>query len=151
MRSSGTINWPQVNLGSIMWPEIYALFSPDYAQKSEPGANFYGVTMIEPYYSMSVEQKVRKFSLIGPDYWVVPFLKYALWKHKVAKAANLWVKLHFIFSMLKKPSRWVRGAPNVSASKIYHRIKIYAMIYKEKDLVDRTFSKKTKTAVIVSC
>ena len=93
MRSSGTINWPQVNLGSIMWPEIYGLFSPDYAQKSDPGANFYDVTMIEPYYSMSVEQKARKFSLIGPDYWVVPFLKYALWKHKVAKAANLWVKL----------------------------------------------------------
>ena len=93
MRSSGTINWPQGNLGSIMWPEIYALFSPDYAQKSDPGVNFYDVTMIEPYYSMSVEQKARKFSLIGPDYWVVSFLKYAIWKHKVAKAANLWVKL----------------------------------------------------------
>jgi hypothetical protein len=92
-----------------MWPEIYALFSPDYAQKSDPGVNFYDVTMIEPYYSMSVEQKARKFSLIGPDYWVVPFLKYALWKHKVAKAANLWVKLHMNPSKKSKPTG-LRGA-----------------------------------------
>ena len=49
--------------------------------------------MIEHYYSMSVEQKAQKFSLVLPGYWVVPFLKYALWKHNVAKAANLWVKL----------------------------------------------------------
>jgi hypothetical protein len=77
-----------------MWPEIYALFSPDYAQKSEPGANFYDVTMIESYPSTSAEQKAREISLIGSDYWVVPFLKYALWKHKVAKAATLWVKSH---------------------------------------------------------
>jgi hypothetical protein len=27
----------------------------------------------------------------GLNFWVVPFANYVLWKHKVAKAATLWV------------------------------------------------------------
>ena len=91
---SGTIKWPQVNLGSIMWPEKHALFSPGHAQETVSEINCCGATMIKSYSTTSVEQKTRKFSHIGPDYCVVPFLKYALWKHSFAKAEKLWVKLH---------------------------------------------------------
>ena len=98
MRSSGTIKWPQGNLGSIIWPEKCDRFSSDLDLETMPEANCCGATTIESYSSTSVEQKARKFSLIGQDYRVMPFLKYALWKHKVAKAANLWVKLQLTVS-----------------------------------------------------
>jgi hypothetical protein len=101
---SGTIKWPQVNLRSIYWPEKHVLFSPDHALEAVPEANCCGATMIESCSSTFVEQNAQKFSLIGQDYWVMPFLKYALWKHKMAKAANLWVKLQHM-NPSKKTSR----------------------------------------------
>jgi hypothetical protein len=43
------------------------------------------------------------FSLTGSSVYFVPFSKYALWKHKVAKAATLWVKLQREFFYKKCP------------------------------------------------
>jgi hypothetical protein len=113
MRLSGTIKWPQVNLGSIMWPEKDALFSRDHAQETVLDTYSCGAAMIDAYTSMSVEHKARKFSFIGPDNRVVPSLKYTLWKHKVARAANLWVKLQKRITIIKNDEPWVRGAPTV--------------------------------------
>jgi hypothetical protein len=96
------------------------LFLSDYALETVPEANCCGATMIESQFSKSVEQKVRKFPVIGQDYWVMPFLKYGLWKHNVAKAANLWVKLQQRSAEIKMPHGWLRGATNREAGQIIH-------------------------------
>jgi hypothetical protein len=96
-------------------------FFHNHAQNAVSNSNFCGAAMIETCHLMSSEEKGRKFSLAELDYRIMPFLKYVLWKHKVAKAANLWVKSHCIYSPLKVPSRWVRGAPNDSVGIIYHQ------------------------------
>jgi hypothetical protein len=68
-------------------------FFHNHAQNAVSNSNFCGAAMIETCHLMSSEEKGRKFSLAELDYRIMPFLKYVLWKHKVAKAANLWVKL----------------------------------------------------------
>jgi len=77
-----------------MWPKIHPSFPFELRSKSVPRANFRVAAMIEPCCLVSIVQNTRRISLGMLDFWVVPFSKYAQWKHKVAQAATLWVKSH---------------------------------------------------------
>lgn len=45
----------------------------------------------EQYFSKSVWRNDQQFRIMNELFEVVPFSKYALWKHKVEKTATLWV------------------------------------------------------------
>jgi hypothetical protein len=54
----------------------------------------------------------------------------------------VWIANAYISFQLKSAERWVRGAPNVSACTIYHRITVSAMPFKEMNDEKRPYLKK---------
>jgi len=87
----GTITWPQVNSGTIKWPEIYALLFTENIVKSLQNYILVFLRIQNRLSRCLFGEMIRGFDLSSELLGIVPFSKYALWKHKVEKAATLWV------------------------------------------------------------
>ena len=88
---TGTITWPQVNSGTIKWPEIYALLFTYNIVKTLQNYILMFIRIQNRLSRCLFGEMIRGFGVSSEILGIVPFSKYALWKHKVEKAATLWV------------------------------------------------------------